>query len=114
MSSIDEVANQLEGLGLRFRRESADCIRIGFADQNVSYEALILDQTPLITIVVPQLAIVPERRIPEMIAAVNELNASYVRWGTFWVHPRDHYLGFELGLPLSSDVTRPQVVCALA
>jgi hypothetical protein len=113
MNIMDDVANHLEALELRFRRLDEDHILLAFGVRNLSYELLIIDREPVLRFVAPSIAVIPQRRLPEVIRAANHLNALLVRWGAFWVDPEDNRLGFELAMPATDEVSRRSISCAV-
>jgi hypothetical protein len=113
MSILDDVAAHLTELQLAFRLEG-ERLRTGFSARNTSYEVILLGRPPLLTAVAPEIALVPESRLEEVIRMANRLNADCVRWGGFWVDTSRRRLGFELAMPALDTISRDMVLCVLA
>jgi hypothetical protein len=114
MSTIEQVAEYLTALSLRFRQPDADAIVIGFNGENTTYEATIRLRGSLVTVTAYTVAMVPRPRIAETIRVANLLNAHKVSFGCFWVDPDRTRIAFELTVAAPGGPTREQIGMAMA
>lgn len=112
MTSIDQIADHLTALGLRFRRRD-DRIDVGFDGDNVTYEAAITARPGLVSVLAWSIAVIPEARIDETIRLANLVNATRLSYGTFWVEPDDRRLAFEVPIPAPDGSAMDQVRMAM-
>lgn len=112
MNVLDQVANHLETLELKFQRDEHR-IELGFKAEQIRYDAFITGDEHLVTIVAPNIATVPDQRSGEVIRLANLLNAHYMRFGTFWVSI-DGRLGFELQLLPFGGLSQQHIMAAMA
>src|SRR4051812_34723130 len=114
MTTLDQVAAHLTVRGLRFRRHGDERIDIGFNGDNVVYEAVITVRGALVSVVAPNVAVVPAARLGEAIRLANRLNATRVALGCFWVHPTRQRLAFEVAIPAPDGPTQDQIRLGMA
>jgi hypothetical protein len=86
---------------------------LGFTGDNTSYEVQLTGHGPLVSLLAMTSLVVPERRVDEAVRLVNWLNATRLRWGCFWIHPKSRHLAFELAIVAPDELSQDQIALAL-
>ena len=114
MTTIEQIAEHLTASGLRFGRPDDERIDIGFNGDNTSYEAIITARGYLISVVAPNVALLPDDRLDEAIRLANLLNARRMAYGCFWVEPARRRLAFEVAISAPEGPSLVQVWMAMS
>jgi hypothetical protein len=111
---MDTIASHFDALQLLYQRTADGDIELSFSGANTPIRAICLHKAPIITIVVPNIAIAPMGCRSETIKLLNLLNFGVTRMGRFYMDPNTGSVIFEFSMFASESTSQTTVEMMLA